>query len=510
MRLLLPAAALAALLTACDSLPTEDRLALDAVGHVAGVVYLDRDGDGLYGRTADLPAEGIRVTLVRGARDTVAAATSDAEGRVVLPDVPVGSYRLAPDAAQMGDSLVLALPDSAALVVNHADTTAVALGLGVRLRTVAEVRARTGGLVAMEAVALNQWSAFGDSTVHLRDATGAMRAVRVPGGGIEEGDSLRLTGQVEVLGGRAVLAQPRATVLARRVALVAAPVGTGAAASADGGRLEAGLVRVEEARVVDRVVLPSGDLRLWVDDGSGRLDVVLDRNGAFTPEDPVVPGAVLDVQGVLVPAEEAGRWVLKPRSASDFAARLPTLTIREARGMAGRVVSVVGIALNGWIAYSDGAIHLADGTGAIRLYGVSQPIVEAGDSLRVVGVVVPREGQPVISASTVSLRDRGRPLPPPAPVTTAAAAGADGGRLDAGLVRVSDAAVTAATATDASVRLTLDDGSGPLSVVLDRNGGYDASLFPVGTRVDVVGLLMPMATGGWLLRPRTPADITRR
>src|SRR5690606_34743027 len=103
-------------------------------------------------------------------------------------------------------------------------------------------------------------------------------------------------------------------------------VSTTVASTADAGALDAHLARVEGASVIDSRSTITGDIVLVVDDGSGALDVTLDRDGGFVSAP--LPGAVLDASGVLVPsAQTAGRWTLKPRSGDDIDFDYPTVTV---------------------------------------------------------------------------------------------------------------------------------------------------------------------------------------
>jgi hypothetical protein len=77
--------------------------------------------------------------------------------------------------------------------------------------------------------------------------------------------------------------------------------------------------------------------------------------------------------------------------------------------------------------------------------------------------------------------------------------------------------VANATVLDTAVvlgnrRLTVDDGSGMLVVVLDRAAGpFQDSLYVPGRSLDVAGLLVPSSAAGvWWLKPRADADIVRR
>ena len=97
--------------------------------------------------------------------------------------------------------------------------------------------------------------------------------------------------------------------------------------------------------------------------------------------------------------------------------------------------------------------------------------------------------------------------PPPTEITTDVAATADGGLLDAALVKVFDATIGATATVAGDFILTVDDGTGTLEVVLDQSLPFSLVPFTVGADVDVTGVLVPTGSGTWQLKPTSPGDI---
>jgi hypothetical protein len=57
----------------------------------------------------------------------------------------------------------------------------------------------------------------------------------------------------------------------------------------------------------------------------------------------------------------------------------------------------------------------------------------------------------------------------------------------------------------------VNDGSGPLDVLIDSDLGVSLNQFVVGAAFDFVGVLVPISGGRrWILEPRSAADITAR
>jgi hypothetical protein len=196
---------------------------------------------------------------------------------------------------------------------------------------------------------------------------------------------------------------------------------------------------------------------------------------------------------------------------------IPRYTLAAARTRpVGTRVFVTGFALHARTTFSDTLLHLVDSTGALRATRVRPTTVAAGDVVRMRGRLALRDGQVVLDDATVYLAGGGV-LPPSAPiVTTGTAATASVGTLDAALVRLVDVAVVDTATVLGSLRVRLNDGSGVVTMLLDRSA--DAAFLPpyavgawnAGRRYDVVGVLVPSAPGIWTLRPRSVFDLVPR
>jgi hypothetical protein len=79
--------------------------------------------------------------------------------------------------------------------------------------------------------------------------------------------------------------------------------------------------------------------------------------------------------------------------------------------------------------------------------------------------------------------------------------------LDAALVLVTGAVITDTATVAPDFRLTVNDGAGPLTVLLDSQGGFTRSLFAPGRSMIFRGVLVPTGTGAWQLKPRGIGDI---
>jgi hypothetical protein len=133
--------------------------------------------------------------------------------------------------------------------------------------------------------------------------------------------------------------------------------------------------------------------------------------------------------------------------------------------------------------------------------------VAVGDSVRFLGRVGGLNGQRVIRDGQAIILEFGGD-PTPVRVTTGDAAIAGGGTLDAELVLVVDGTIGSDTVTVAGdYQFSVDDGTGPILVVLDFHAGLTKAPFIPGAVIDATGVLVPDGTGAWRLKPRTNVDL---
>jgi hypothetical protein len=497
---------------ACEDASSDRVLSLDATGTVVGVTYVDRNGNGTFDVGSDPSLPNVAVQLLTRGGNAVASGTSNSIGVFFLSNIPVGEYELRVTSSSVPDSLRVLRIDSARVRVNASDTAGVLVTLGYPSVTVREARAlEAGKRVFIDGVTHNAFGTFGDSTLHVADSTGAIRATRVQPVNVASGQRVRLLGTTALQGTHRTLTDVTVFVVGPGTQATPVALSTAVAAHADDGKLDAALARISGV-IVGSQTNSALDVVLSVNDGSGLLDVVIARATAI-PTTSFVPGATLTATGLLVPAATAGVWTLKPRTLSDLSAAFTTVTVAEARRLpTGRVVTIEGVALNTWFSFADSTVHLNDATGSIRAIRVAPINLFAGDRVRFLGTIALRDGQTILTFVTPTVLGAGV-LPLPEVVTTAVAAKADNARLDAALVKVIGARIiaTATSTTTNELTLTVDDGSGPLDVLLDRDVGFASAGFVTGAVLDITGLLITKPGGAeWLLKPRHPSDVVVR
>jgi len=317
-RALSGAAALLAIASCTDS-SNVSLVEVSAVGGIVGQVYLDANGNGRPDEE-DRPIPRLDVVLManRGGA-AVATAQADSGGVFRMTDIPVGSYRLGLDESSAGDSL--SVSGNVQVVVVKDLTKQADLGVTYPVLSLEEIRTGSvGRKVFTSGIALNPRPNFGDGVVHIQADTLYLRATNVARAAIATGDSLRILGRIKV--DQKVLDEVTPFVLVN-IAAIPIPLerGTGQSADAEGGKIDAALVRVRDAEIADTSTL-NGDFHFFLDDGTGPIEVVLRSFLQLNPS-PIRPDTIVRaraVAGLLVPvAEPTGgvRWRLLPRAGGD-------------------------------------------------------------------------------------------------------------------------------------------------------------------------------------------------
>lgn len=286
---------------------------------ISGQVYKDVDGNRSPGGSTDEALAGIRIGLVvAGTIDTPFSVVSDGNGQFSFGAVPVGRYIVTVPVipAIFGDSLQVVRIDTADVALGVDDSSAVAIAVSFPAYTIAAVRTLpVSQKIFVTGLVLSGIGTFGDTTFSLADPTGALRVTGASGPVVAAGDSVRVLGRTGARDGQPVIAGGQVTLLGIGTLPVAERVTTLQASTADGGRLDAALIKIVDGTISDTSTV-GGDYRATVDDGSGPVVVVFDQDAGLT-RTPYVPGVVIDATGVLVP-DGVGGWRLKPRSNSDL------------------------------------------------------------------------------------------------------------------------------------------------------------------------------------------------
>lgn len=313
--------------SACTDVTDIDVLQVPNAGVVFGQAFLDLNLNGTID-PGDSPVRSAKVALVSaGTSARVREETTDTIGLFVMRDVPLGTYNLVFDASVLADSLTT-ITSAPTLTVDFGDTLRVNLGATYPTLTLAEVRAAgPGKRVFTHGIALNTRPSNGDGVVHFQEGTSYLRATSVPPINVAPGDSVRLLGRTAVDSGQPILAQAAAVVLRPNAVFLTVPlVSIAAADRANGGALDAALVRIGPAEIGDTATV-GGHFRFWAHNGTDSLEVLLRDYLAIAPNPPIRPDTIVrlvQATGVLVPYLSASgvRWRLQPRGAADISTQI--------------------------------------------------------------------------------------------------------------------------------------------------------------------------------------------
>jgi hypothetical protein len=320
-RRVLTALFLGAVAAACSNAGADFGLSVNTTNAVSVVVYLDRDGSRTPSIPIDTAFSGARVALlVTGSGDTVKTVTTNSAGLARFNGVPLGRYTVVVVPSSIGDSIEVQKIEPESLTVGVSDTNTVVLArLGYPEVSIRQARALpTGRRVFIRGIVLAGVQSFRDTTSHVADSSGQIRLTRVSlrGGAVGNapGDSVSVLGLTSSRAGQPTLDNALISKFGQRPAPTPLDVGTGTAATANNGALDAALVRVTGALISDTTTV-APDFRVVANDGSGTLNIILDANISFNRA-AFRPGRSMIVKGVLVPDGQGG-WSLKPREVSD-------------------------------------------------------------------------------------------------------------------------------------------------------------------------------------------------
>jgi len=197
-----------------------------------------------------------------------------------------------------------------------------------------------------------------------------------------------------------------------------------------------------------------------------------------------------------------------PTFATTPAPTAAPLTVAEARAQPdGSEVVVAGLAITK-SDFTEGGGYLADASGgiAVLLDGAS---FDRGATLIITGVVDDRYAQRTVRADAAGLTVIGSGTPPdPRPVAT----GDVGEPVEGQLVTLTGVLQGSPVVLASGEAFEIDDGSGPIRILVGPATGIDTASWAVGASVGVTGVVGQRdssGTGaeGYRVQPRDPADI---
>lgn len=195
-------------------------------------------------------------------------------------------------------------------------------------------------------------------------------------------------------------------------------------------------------------------------------------------------------------------------SSTPSATPTPSSSIAEARLLPnGTQTTITGVAVTS-SAFTDGGGYLADGTGGIAVL-LADGAFSRGDLLQVSGLIDDRYEQRTLRASSAGLVVLGVGTEPD---PSSLATGFVGESVEGQLVAVHGEVTSSASQLSAGVAYDLDDGSGPIRVLVGTSSGIDTGAWQRGVTLTVVGVVgqrdaSGTGTSGYRVQPRDAADI---
>ena len=335
------------LLAGCNETTSQAILEIEATGNVQGFLFLDLNGSGLPEPNDD-GIEGWEVRLEQPGGGVLATAVSDTAGAFEFEDVSTGQMVLSLDSSLLGDTVEIFGTAFESFTLGLGETKVLQPGVTYPSHEVADVRTLDVGTpVFATGIALNSLS-LEVRELHVWSDGSVIRVTDLPGAGILAGDSVRVFGRTARDLGQPILGQGEVFPLGIATSVIEpVDVTTAVADAADGGALDAALVQVLNAAVIEVEDLNLEGLRVVIDDGSGPFELRL-RSFLGQSSDEIQADSTdfERIRGLLVPREDAlaagperssgratVRWTLLPRSQADYSLENPdpsgTITITK-------------------------------------------------------------------------------------------------------------------------------------------------------------------------------------
>ena len=173
----------------------------------------------------------------------------------------------------------------------------------------------------------------------------------------------------------------------------------------------------------------------------------------------------------------------------------------------GTEVTIEGVALTG-SDFADGGGYLADASGGLAVL-LTDGSFARGDRLLISGAIDDRYAQRTLRADGADVVLLGAAAAPaPIEITT----GAVGEDVEGRLVRIAGAVLAAPSTLSTGIAFDVDDGTGPVRLLVGSATGIDVSAWKAGVAVDAIGVVgqrdsSGTGAAGYRVQPRDATDI---
>jgi hypothetical protein len=279
------AAALLLAVGGCSLAPAP-QFQVTGTGSLSGILYLDRDGNGIYDPSSGDSALG-NVHLVvysRGTTQIIAGADThtDSSGRFSFTNLPAGTNSLQVDTTGIGSALAFCNnPLPVSIYLNETNFVSVNAQAGCVIPIVTAEASALGTRVTVTGTVTSTLAQISTGEVYIEDATGGIQLFSPTGGTpLSLGDVVQVSGTLASFDNELELSPVTINTQTAGTPLTAFDVTSAAAAAAAGdvhANLQGRLIRIKAGKLIDVFTTGAGR-NAQVDDGSGAVAVRFDTH----------------------------------------------------------------------------------------------------------------------------------------------------------------------------------------------------------------------------------------
>ena len=278
------AAALLLAIGGC-SLSPAPQFQVAGTGSLSGLLFFDRDGNGIFDPSAGDSALG-NVHLVVYARGTTtilpgADTHTDAGGRFSIANLPAGTSSLQVDTT--GNSAVLSFcnnPLPVSIYLNETNFVSVNGQSGCVISIAAAEASSLGTRVTVSGTVTSTLAQISTGQLYIEDATGGIQLFSPTGATVSLGDVVQVSGTLSSFSNETELSPSTINTHVPGTPLTPFDVTSLAASSAAGdihANLQGRLIRIKAGKLLDLFTTGAGR-NAQVDDGSGAVTIRYDSH----------------------------------------------------------------------------------------------------------------------------------------------------------------------------------------------------------------------------------------